>query len=119
PRIRGRDGRGRGLPSGGAGRATQHRQRAAGVVAGEARAVKLTPVAAHTPEAVGAALAARGWDAQPAWFAATGVQALDVLLEDVTEPQREAVVRWGAKAGADMLTGEGWATVSAAASRLA
>jgi len=46
--------------------------------------VKLTPLAAHTPEAVRAALAARGWEAQPAWFAATGVQCLVVLLEDVT-----------------------------------
>src|SRR5207237_848088 len=97
----------------------QHRQRAAGVVAGGARAVKLTPLAAHTPEAVRAALAARGWEAQPAWFAATGVQCLVVLLEGVTEPEREALVRWSAKAGADVLTGEGWALVSAAASRLA
>jgi len=81
--------------------------------------VKLTALAAHTPEAVRAALAARGWDAQPAWFAATGVQSLVVLLEDVAEPEREALVHWGAKAGADVLTGAGWALVSAAASRLA
>src|SRR5256714_1154741 len=79
----------------------------------------ITMYAAVTPEAVRAALAARGWEAQPAWFAATGVQSLVVLLEDVTEPEREALVRWGAKAGADVLTGEGWALVSAAASRLA
>jgi dihydropteroate synthase len=81
--------------------------------------VKLTALAAHTPEAVRAALATRGWDAQPAWFAATGVQSLVVLLEELTESEREALVRWGAKAGADVLTGEGWALVSAAASRLA
>ena len=81
--------------------------------------MKLTPLAAHTPEAVRAALAARGWDAQPAWFAATGMQALVVLLEEITEAEREALVRWGAKAGADVLTGEGWALVGAPASRLA
>jgi dihydropteroate synthase len=81
--------------------------------------VKLTALAAHTPEAVRAALAARGWDAQPAWFAATGVQALVILLDDITEGEREALVRWGAKAGADVLTGDGWALVGAAASRLA
>src|SRR5439155_1592046 len=74
---------------------------------------------AHTPEAVRAALAARGWDAQPAWFAATGVQPLAVILEDLTGAEREALVHWGAKAGADVLTGEGWALVGAAASRLA
>ncbi len=81
--------------------------------------MKLTPLAAHTPESVRAALAARGWDAQPAWFAATGMQALVVLLEEITETEREALVRWGAKAGADVLTGEGWALVGAPASRLA
>ena len=83
--------------------------------------MKLTALAAHTPEAVRAALAARGWDGQPAWFAATGLQPLVVLLEEITEAEREALVRWSAKggAGADVLTGEGWALVSAAASRLA
>jgi dihydropteroate synthase len=81
--------------------------------------VKLTALAAHTPEAVRAALAARGWDAQPAWFAATGVQPLAILLEAVTDAEREALVHWGAKAGGDVLTGEGWALVGAAASRLA
>ncbi len=81
--------------------------------------MKLTPLAAHTPEAVRAALAARGWDTQPAWFAATGMQALVVLLEEITEAEREALVRWGAKGGADVLTGEGWALVGAPASRLA
>ena len=81
--------------------------------------MKVTALAAHTPEAVRAALAARGWDADPAWFAATGLQPLVVLLEDITESEREALVRWGAKAGAGVLTGEGWALVGAAASRLA
>jgi dihydropteroate synthase len=83
--------------------------------------VRVTALAAGTspPEAVRAALAARGWEAQPAWFAATGVQSLTVLLEDITEPEREALVHWGVKSGADVLTGDGWALVAAAASRLA
>jgi len=83
--------------------------------------VKVTALAAHTsqPEAVRAALAARGWEAQPAWFAATGIQALVVLIEAITEAEREALVHWGAKSGADVLTGDGWALVAAAASRLA
>ena len=83
--------------------------------------MKVTALAAHTspPEAVRAALAARGWEAQPAWFAATGVQSLVVLLEDITESEREALVHWGVKSGADVLTGDGWALVAAAASRLA
>jgi dihydropteroate synthase len=83
--------------------------------------VKVTALAAPTspPEAVCAALAARGWETQPAWFAATGVQSLVVLLEEITESEREALVHWGAKSGADVLTGDGWALVAAAASRLA
>ncbi len=81
--------------------------------------MKVTALAAQTPEAVRAALAARGWEGQPAWFAATGIQPLVVVIEDITEAEREALVHWGAKSGADLLTGDGWALVAGAASRIA
>ena len=81
--------------------------------------MKVTALAAHTPEAVRAALAARGWEAQPAWFAAVGIQPLVVLIEEISEAEREALVHWGTKSGADVLTGDGWALVAGAASRLA
>jgi dihydropteroate synthase len=81
--------------------------------------VKVTALAAHTPEAVRAALAARGWEAQPAWFAAVGIQPLVVLIEEISEAEREALVHWGTTSGADVLTGDGWALVAGAASRLA
>ena len=81
--------------------------------------MRATALAAHTPEAVRTALAARGWEGQPAWFAATGIQSIVVLLEDITEDEREALVHWGAKSGADVLTGEGWALLAGAASRIA
>src|SRR6266566_9515570 len=83
--------------------------------------VKVTALAAQTPEAVRAALAARGWEAQPAWFAAVGIQQLVVLIEDITEAEREALMHWSAKSGggADVLTGAGWALVAGAASRIA
>ncbi len=84
--------------------------------------MKVTALAAHTPEAVRAALAARGWDGQPAWFAATGILPFVVLIEEITEAEREALVHWGTKSGADVLTGEGaggWALVAGGASRLA
>ena len=81
--------------------------------------MKATALAAHTPEAVRAALAARGWESQPAWFAATGVAPLVVLIEDISEDEREALVHWGTKSGADVLTGDGWALVAGASSRLA
>ena len=85
----------------------------------------MTALAAHTPEAVRAALAARGWEGQPAWFAATGIQPFVVLIEDITEAEREALVHWGTKSGADVLTGAsglgagGWALVAGSASRIA
>ncbi len=83
--------------------------------------MNVTALAAQTPEAVRAALAARGWEAQPAWFAAVGIQQLVVLIEDITEAEREALVHWSAKSGggADVLTGTGWALVAGAASRIA
>jgi len=83
--------------------------------------MKVTALAAHTPEAVRAALAARGWagEAHPAWFAATGIQPLVILIEAITEDEREALVHWGTKSGADVLTGSGWALVAGATSRIA
>lgn len=82
--------------------------------------MKVTALATHgPPQAVRAALAARGWDAGRARLAAAGLAPLILLMEDIGEPAREALVRWGARAGADVLTGDGWALVSAAASRLA
>src|SRR3989454_3941127 len=81
--------------------------------------MKVTALAAHTPEAVRAALAARGWESQPAWFAATGIEPLVVLIEDITETEREALVHWATKSGADVLTGDGWALVAGATSRIA
>jgi len=81
--------------------------------------MKITALAAHTPEAVRAALAARGWEAQPAWFAAVGIQPFVVLIEAISEAEREALVHWGTKSGADVLTGDGWALVAGTASRVA
>jgi dihydropteroate synthase len=85
--------------------------------------VRITALAPHTPEAVRAALAARGarggWEEQPAWFAAVGIQSFVVLIEEITEPEREALVHWSAKAGTDVLTGDGWALLAGAASRIA
>ncbi|HJS44621.1 MAG TPA: dihydropteroate synthase [Gemmatimonadales bacterium] len=87
--------------------------------------MKITALAAHTPEAVRAALAGRGWETQPAWFAATGIQPLVILIEAITEDEREALVHWGTKSGADVLTGGSesgagsWALVAGSASRIA
>src|SRR6266699_428572 len=89
--------------------------------------MKITALAAHTPEAVRAVLAARGWETQPAWFAAVGIQPFVALIEDISESEREALVHWGTKSGADVLTGGsglgpgggGWALVAGSTSRIA
>jgi dihydropteroate synthase len=81
--------------------------------------MKISALAAPTAEAVRAALAARGWEAQPAWFAASGVQPFVVLIEDIAEAEREALVHWSTKSGIDVLTGDGWALVAGATSRIA
>jgi dihydropteroate synthase len=79
----------------------------------------VTRLAAHSPLAVHAALAARGWDAERSRFAAAGLESLVVVVDGVGEAEREALVHWSVRAGADVLTGEGWALVAATASRLA
>ena len=57
--------------------------------------MKVTALAAHAPEAVRAALAARGWEAQPAWFAAVGIQPRPVAhgADLLDRPLRSHVVR--------------------------
>lgn len=81
--------------------------------------MKVSLLAPQTASAVRDVLTARGWDPERSRFAAVGLRPLVLLLDGVGEPEREALVRWGARTGADVLTGEGWALVAAAASRLA
>ena len=81
----------------------------------------VTALASHgpLPAAVRAALTARGWDPERSRFAAAGLTQLVLLLEDIDEAAREGLVRWSARAGVDVLTGEGWALLAGVASRLA
>jgi dihydropteroate synthase len=83
--------------------------------------VRVTALATHGPlrAAVRAALTARGWDPERSRFAAAGLSQLALLLEDIDESVREALVRWSARSGTDVLTGDGWALVVGVASRLA
>lgn len=83
--------------------------------------MRVTALATHgpLPAAVRAALTAHGWDPERSRFAAAGLTQLALLLEDIDEGVREALVRWSARMGVDVLTGAGWALVAGAASRLA
>ncbi|HXQ27795.1 MAG TPA: dihydropteroate synthase [Gemmatimonadales bacterium] len=79
----------------------------------------LTALAAHSREAVRAVLSARGWQDEPAWAAATGLECLAVVIDAISPTEREALVRWSTHAGTDVLTGSDWALVHGPASRLA
>ncbi len=83
--------------------------------------MRVTALATHgpLPAAVRAALTARGWDSERSRFAAAGLSQVVLLLEDIDATVREALVRWSARAGVDVLTDEGWALVAGGASRLA
>lgn len=66
--------------------------------------MKLVALATHGPsQAVRAALVARGWDADRSRVAASGLQPLILLLDEITEDEREALVRWSARAGAGLI----------------
>jgi dihydropteroate synthase len=81
--------------------------------------VTLTALAAHNREAVRAALSTRGWEADPAWAAAAGLECLAVLVDPASPDECEALVEWSTRAGTDVLTGEGWALLHGAMTRLA
>ena len=76
-------------------------------------------LAAHSREAVRAVLSARGWQDEPAWAAATGLECLAVVIDAISPSEREALVRWSTHAGTDVLTGPDWALVHGPTSRLA
>src|SRR5262249_8660950 len=97
-----------------AGIAAAARSRTGQSASGARRGVRVTALATHGPlrTAVRAALIARGWDPERSRFAAAGLSQLVLLLEDIDESVREALVRWSARSGTDVLTGEGWALVA-------
>lgn len=76
------------------------------------------PIAADRPGALTAVLRSRGWDAPRAEAAADGLGPLALYLTEVSEAAVEALVRWNAKAGLDLLTGDGWAIVAGSRSRV-
>jgi len=89
-----------------------------GSAAPSAAGRKVTALAAHTPEAVRAASWPAAGTPSPPGSSPPACNP-SRPLEDITDAEREALVHWGVKAGADVLTGDGWGLVVAAASRLA
>jgi len=81
--------------------------------------VKVTALAAHSSEAVRAALAARGVSDAQAALASAGLETQLLLFDELADPEREALLRWSAHSGGDLLSGAGWALLQGTTSRLA
>jgi len=81
--------------------------------------VKLAAVALAAPAAVRSALRRRGWDAERAAEAATGLAMIGVALDGLSTTEIDALIAWCAKAGVECVSGPNWAVVSGSRSRLA
>ncbi|MFI5235838.1 MAG: dihydropteroate synthase, partial [Gemmatimonadales bacterium] len=77
-----------------------------------------TPLAARRPRELAAVLAAHGWDANRAEAAADGLGPIALHLTGVSADALEALVRWNAKAGLDLLTGPDWVLIAGSRSRV-
>lgn len=81
--------------------------------------MKLAAVALVAPAAVRSALRRRGWDAERAAEAATGLAAVGVALDGLSPAEIDALIAWCVKAGVECVSGPDWAVVSGSRSRLA
>jgi dihydropteroate synthase len=80
--------------------------------------VTVTPLALHSPRAVGDTLRAHGWDDGQATAAAGGIHPLAFHLTGLDQDALLALVRLSGTLGLEVLTGDGWAVLSGSRSRL-
>jgi hypothetical protein len=80
--------------------------------------VTVTPLALHSPRAVGDTLRAHGWDDGQAAAAAGGIHPLAFHLTGLDQDALLALVRLSGRLGLEVLTGDGWAVLSGSRSRL-
>ena len=78
----------------------------------------VTPLALHSPRAVGDTLRAHGWEAGRATAAAGGLHPLAFHLTGLDQDALEALVRLSGTLGLEVLTGDDWAVLSGSRSRL-
>ena len=78
----------------------------------------VTPLALHSPRAVGATLRAHGWDDGQASAAAGGLSPLAFHVTGLDQDALEALVRLSGTLGLEVLTGDDWAVLSGSRSRL-
>jgi len=80
--------------------------------------VTVTPLALHSPRAVGELLRAHGWDPVQAAAASSGIHPLAFHLTGLDQDTLEALVRHGGSLGLEVLTGDDWAVLCGSRSRL-
>jgi dihydropteroate synthase len=80
--------------------------------------VTVTPLALHSPRAVGDTLRAHGWDDGQAAAAAGGIHPLAFHLTGLDQDALLALVRLSGTLGLEVLTGDDWAVLSGSRSRL-
>ena len=78
----------------------------------------VTPLALHSPRAVGELLRAHGWDPVQAAAASSGIHPLAFHLTGLDQDTLEALVRHGGSLGLEVLTGDDWAVLCGSRSRL-
>ena len=78
----------------------------------------VTPLALHSPRAVGDTLRAHGWDDGQAAAAAGGIHPIAFHLTGLDQDALLALVRLSGTLGLEVLTGDGWAVLSGSRSRL-
>ena len=78
----------------------------------------VTPLALHSPCAVGDTLRAHGWDDGQAAAAAGGIHPLAFHLTGLGPDALESLVRLSGSLGLEVLTGDGWAILAGSRSRL-
>jgi dihydropteroate synthase len=80
--------------------------------------VTVTPLAFHSPRAIGDTLRAHGWDDGQAAAAASGIHPFAFHLTGLDQDTLLALVRLSGTLGLEVLTGDDWAVLSGSRSRL-
>lgn len=80
--------------------------------------MNVTPLALHSPRAVGDTLRAHGWDDGQAAAASGGIHPLAFHVTGLDQEALEALVRLSGSLGLEVLTGDGWALLAGSRSRL-
>jgi len=80
--------------------------------------VNVTPLALHSPRAVGEALRCHGWDEALADTAANSLSTVAFHLTGLDQDALEALVPFAGGLGLEVLTGDSWAILSGSRSRV-